>query len=342
MMETGNIEQPQWTLDFLRSGKWIGAREVPEILPLTGGVSNRTVLVRRTEGPDLVLKQALARLRVAVEWLSDPSRNHREALGLKWLGRLMPDGAVPRFLFEDSEHHLFAMEAVGEPHANWKTLLLAGSFDPALAGQCGSLLATIHSRARSLETTLEPVFRDQSFFHSLRLEPYYLFAAERNPDAAAFTRELMEESGSVRETLVHGDYSPKNILVRQGHLVLLDHEVIHWGDPAFDLGFSLTHWVGKANYLRDDQFLNAARIQWAAYCEGTPEVERSPGFQSRVVRHTLACMLARVDGRSPLEYLSSVGRTWQRGVTLELMRCPPENPEGLLDELVRALVRNAS
>jgi 5-methylthioribose kinase len=62
---------------------------------LAGGVSNRTVLVERTaSGEGWVVKQALPKLRVATEWLSDPERIHQEALGLRWLSELAPPGAI--------------------------------------------------------------------------------------------------------------------------------------------------------------------------------------------------------------------------------------------------------
>src|SRR5690606_13316241 len=95
----------------------------------------------------------------------------------------------------------------------------------------------------------------------------YLYSAERVPAAAPFLRDLAERTRRRRLTIVHGDYSPKNVLVRGGKLVLLDHEVIHWGDPAFDLGFSLTHLLSKAHPLPPHHaaFAAAARRYWKSY-----------------------------------------------------------------------------
>src|SRR5207253_6106542 len=124
-------------------------------------------------------------------------------------------------------------------------------------------------------------------------------AAAAVPEAAAFLAPLVDETRARRETLVHGDYSPKNVLVRDDRLVLLDHEVVHFGDPAFDLGFSLAHLLSKAHHLADRRgdFTQAALLYWRAYA-GERQLE------PRAVRHTLACLLARVAGRSPLEYLN--------------------------------------
>ena len=110
---------------------------------LAGGVSNRTVLVEFPERPSReswVLKQALAKLRVKVDWFSDPARIGREALGLRHLAALAPPGTITPLVFEDPAHHLLAMAAVPQPHENWKSRLLAGRVEPEHAGQFGSLL----------------------------------------------------------------------------------------------------------------------------------------------------------------------------------------------------------
>jgi Ser/Thr protein kinase RdoA (MazF antagonist) len=138
---------------------------------------------------------------------------------------------------------------------------------------------------------------------------------------------------------VHGDYSPKNILVHQDRLVLLDHEVIHFGDPAFDVGFSLTHLLSKARHCQAhrEAFLEAARLHWQTYAATAGELVASPGFESRAARHTLGCLLARVDGCSPLDYLGPTERDSQRRDALELMRHPSANVPALIDSVARLL-----
>jgi aminoglycoside phosphotransferase (APT) family kinase protein len=190
--------------------------------------------------------------------------------------------------------------------------------------QFGELLGTIHGRARERPDEVAAVFADRTFFQTLRLEPYYRFSASRNPSAAKFLSELIEHTLATRLTLVHGDYSPKNILLHQGRLVLLDQEVIHFGDPAFDLGFSLTHFLSKAHHLRPQRaaFLEASNWFWENYKHAAGDWASEPALESRIVRHTLACLLARVDGRSPLEYLTDAERQRQREIVLSLMRHP--------------------
>jgi aminoglycoside phosphotransferase (APT) family kinase protein len=326
-----NIESVTELTAYLRDEGRIGREESPGITVLRGGVSNRTVLVERAQGEAWVVKQALAKLRVAAEWFSSPERIHREALGLRELMALLPDGAVPRFLWEDRARQILAMEAIAPPHENWKTMLFRGEIRRAHVQQFGQLLRALHHRAAERAAALEPAFRDVSFFESLRLEPYYAYASNKNPSAVPFLRDLIAETRATRSTLVHGDYSPKNILVKMNRLILLDHEVIHWGDPAFDLGFSLALLLSKAHHLKPyrKEFMEAAKLYWQSYDD--------PAHERRVVRHTLACLLARVDGRSPLEYLNEDERRAQRAAALRLIASPPQAVEELTEQFVACL-----
>lgn len=324
MPDALDIEDPPALLDYLRRTGRIAPAEQPRIAILQGGVSNRTVWVERPPGEAWVVKQALSKLRVPVDWFSSPARIHREALGLQWLARLAPPGSITPFLFEDREQYLLAMQAVPRPHANWKTLLLAGEISTRHVRQFAALLAAIHRDAHG-RADLAEIFGDRAFFESLRLEPYYGYSAQQAPAAANFLHSLIRETLALRITLVHGDYSPKNILVHHGRLVLLDHEVIHFGDPAFDLGFSLTHFLSKAHHfpaLRRE-FAAAALQYWRAYLEALAAPAWAADLEPRVVRHTLACLLARTVGRSPLEYLSPAERARQRDAVLRIIPSPP-------------------
>jgi aminoglycoside phosphotransferase (APT) family kinase protein len=319
---TLDIEQQEQLFGYLRATNRIGADEPPpRMQTLAGGVSNRTVLVERVTGESWVLKQALAKLRVKADWFSDPSRVHREALGLNWLEKLAPPGTITPLVFEDDRHHLIAMHAVPQPHENWKTMLLAGRIERGHVEQFAALLGAIHRRAAESPEPLREIFDDRSFFESLRLEPYYAYTAEQVPEAAEFLRSVIADTRARLLTLVHGDYSPKNILVSgDGRLVLLDHEVIHWGDPAFDLGFALTHLLSKAHHLRERRFVDAAQLFCEVYSATVGPVYWDANLQTMAARHMLACMLARVAGRSPLEYLDHAQRARQRDWTIRAMQ----------------------
>ncbi len=325
-MDNGlDIEEYGALTRYLQRQGWIEAQEQPAMQTLTGGVSNRAVLLQRPSGEAWVLKQALTKLRVASDWFSSPERIHREAQGLRWLPRLTPPGTITPLIFEDHEQHVLAMQAVPQPHSNWKTLLLKGEVAQDHIEQFGRLIGTIHRLASEQHDEIAAVFGDTTFFESLRIEPYYLFTTTQVPAAADFIHALIDETRAHRHTLVHGDYSPKNVLVYADRLILLDHEVIHFGDPAFDLGFSLTHLLSKAHHLPQQRqvFANAAQTYWNVYRQTVNSVSWSDTLESRVVRHTLACLLARVAGRSPLEYLTDDERIRQQHVVLDMMGQEP-------------------
>lgn len=339
MTDPLDIEQHDALLAYLREAGHIPGGESPTFTTLRGGVSSRTVLVERPAGPDWVIKQSLAKLRVDVDWYSTPERIHREATGMRWLTELAPPSTVPALVFEDHAHHLLAMDAVPQPHSNWKTALLAGALEMDHVRQFGQLLGTVHRRAAERRTEIAAVFDDRSVFESLRIEPYYRYTGAQVPEAAPFLAQLILSVRARRLTLVHGDYSPKNILVHAGRLVLLDHEVIHFGDPAFDLGFSLAHLLSKAHHVesRREAFGCAADGYWRAYRQSLGDCEWAADLEAHVVRNTLGCLLARVAGRSPLEYLSCAQRARQREVVLDLMRRTPLVISDLVSDFSRGL-----
>jgi tRNA A-37 threonylcarbamoyl transferase component Bud32 len=339
-----NIEEFPQLHQYLRDRGYIDSGEVPATRSLSGGVSSRVVLIERESGEAWVIKQALAKLRVAVEWNSSPERMHREALGQVWLEKLTPPGTIAPLIFEDREHHLLMMQAVPQPHDNWKSLLLQGHLAPQHVEQFGVLLGTMHRRAAQQAAELAPLFEDTSFFESLRLEPYYAYSATQAPAAATFLERLIGETRARRYTLVHGDYSPKNILVHHGRLILLDHEVIHWGDPAFDVGVSLTHQLSKAHHLvlHRSAFVEAANQYWRVYCQAIDNQSWGIDLEAFAVRHTLACLLARSVGRSPLEYLNNVERSRQRDTVIALMADTPSSMPELVQRFINEIVKHES
>jgi 5-methylthioribose kinase len=303
---------------------------------LPGGVSNRVVKVTWADGRSWVVKQALAKLRVTVDWFSNPDRILVEARALRWLNRLAPPGTTPSFTFEDAPNHLMAMEAIPVDHENWKSVLLSGRIILDQFEQFGYLLGTIHRKSADSAQDVSKAFGDTSYFESLRLGPYYYYAAQQSPAAAGFLKALAEETLHHKLSLVHGDFSPKNTLVYRGKLILLDYEVVHFGDPTFDVGFSLTHFLSKAHHLRRHRatLANAAGVFWRAYFKEIAPLDWT-GTEPRIVRHTLGCLLARVIGKSPLEYLTADEATRQRDATLQLIANPPTT----IDHLIAAFIQ---
>jgi 5-methylthioribose kinase len=325
--------------DYLTAQGHVKPGEIASFKKLEGGVSNRTVKVAWPDGHAWVLKQALAKLRVNADWFSSPERIGVEAKALRCLNRLAPPGTTPSFIFEDMANYLLGMEAIPDEHENWKSVLLSGQIVANHFEQFGLLLGAIHRRSTEAGSEFRIAFADTTYFENLRLEPYYLYAAQKTAEASAFLNALAQETLRHKDSLVHGDFSPKNTLIYRGKLILLDYEVVHFGDPAFDLGFALTHFLSKAHHLPKERarLASAAELFWQVYCEEITGLHWAATLEPRVVRHTLGCLLARVAGKSPLEYLTPKETARQRDVVLALIAEPPTSVPDLIGEFVHTI-----
>jgi molybdopterin-guanine dinucleotide biosynthesis protein A/aminoglycoside phosphotransferase (APT) family kinase protein len=292
--------EPPGLLPALRAAGLVDG-PAPRLTPLGGGVSSDIFLVE--DGPArFVVKRALARLRVRDEWRADVGRNRVEQDYLAYAAAAVP-GAVPRILHADPEAGWFAMEFLGGELRNWKTELLAGRADPGTARLAGETLGRLHAaswgdpRARDRFATLRN-------FTDLRIEPYLLTTAARVPEVRGILEEEAARLASTGLALVHGDYSPKNLMVAPGRLVVLDAETAWFGDPAFDAAFLMNHLHLKAllHATAPGPMVALAAAAWAAYARALGP-RAGADLEARTVRLTLCLMLARVRGKSPAEYL---------------------------------------
>jgi thiamine kinase-like enzyme len=366
-------------------GKWA-------VSPLGGGVSNTTLLAESAAGPGtrrIVVKQSLPQLRVAEVWFADRNRIHSECESIRRLGPILGD-AVPRIVHEDRANCIFAMEAASPAARDWKTLLLVGDMDPKIAARVGEILATqIRETYQSREWREQ--FGSLDSFEQLRLDAYYAFTPRLYPELMPYFDACAEHCRTRRVAAVHGDFSPKNILVdpapRTGvgdggagsqpaggfssrpsapspgtdycvpsttvwsaqdaegapscagqempradtavrphappRTIVIDFEVIHFGDPSFDAAFLLNHLLLKARH-RPDRAAPMAELAdafWQSLTAGLP-----PGldwFEPSAIAHLGCLHLARVDGKSPAEYLDAAGRERVREAAKRLIVNPP-------------------
>jgi tRNA A-37 threonylcarbamoyl transferase component Bud32 len=247
----------------------------------------------------------LPKLRVAADWRARRERSHAEVAWLSLVAGIDPRRA-PQVLGEDRAHFLFAMEYLPpERHPLWKSQLSAGRVDAGFAAAVGRALSQIHA-ATAGRNGVAQAFDNGADFHALRVEPYFLHAARRNPDCAAAIGEIAARLASTRIALMQGDISPKNILCGPDGPVFLDAETASYGDPAFDLAFCLNHLLLKAVWRRQyrDRFAGAFKDLHAAYLRGA-SWEDAAAIDARTGRLLAALLLARVDGKSPVEYLTS-------------------------------------
>ncbi|MGC9995444.1 MAG: aminoglycoside phosphotransferase family protein [Terriglobia bacterium] len=301
LLSAGNVK------DYLAGhGLWPSGLPM-SVRELGGGVSN-TVLLVEGKGPGgeerrWVVKQSLEKLRVKDDWRSERSRIFREAEAIQALGPVLGPETVPQIVHVGHDDYLFVMTAAPVGSATWKEAMLEGQVNKGVARQAGKLLARMITASHH-DPSFRTAFADRTVFDQLRIDPYYRTAAARHPDVRPLIQKLIHDSWQIRSALVHGDFSPKNMLVRDTHISLIDFEVVHWGDPAFDAGFLLNHLFLKA--FHQPQFAGpyflAAREFWGELVRGTAGASLAD-FETMTVRHLAALMLARIDGKSPVEYI---------------------------------------
>jgi tRNA A-37 threonylcarbamoyl transferase component Bud32 len=288
---------------YLRGKGLIPEGVTPGVSSLGGGISN-TVIKVTLPRDCFVVKQSLPSLRVQEDWPFDRSRIFVERDCMALLGELLPEGCVPSVKFSDDENYIFGMSCAPAGGVLWKELLLSGRIDQTSARRVGALLAEMHNKTAA-NSIAQSHFSEQTGFIQGRIDPYHRSTARAHPDLAAIIEEEVGRILGTRLALVHGDYSPKNMFMYPDHVLMLDFEVAHYGDPAFDIAFCLTHLILKAVKFPkwSPRYLLAARTFWHSYA-----AHQSPSLNFRVEHSTireLGCLLlARIDGKSKIEYIN--------------------------------------
>ncbi len=327
---------PDNAAEYLQSRGWVSKGPV-HVEALAWGVSN---LVLRVTTPErlFIVKQSRPQLRTREAWFSNLDRVFREVEVMRLLGPMLPPGTVPEVLFEDRENFLFGMAHAPQDAVVWKQSLLEGRIDPAVAWQAGIILGTIHEKTAH-QPRLAETLGERTAFRQLRIEPFYERVRERRPEVADAISLLIERMQTASDALCHGDFSPKNFLVHQPNaergagnaerrsalrashsalgdtphsalrITLVDYETAHYGDPTMDLGFFLSHLILKAVRNQDlrSQYYDLTRVFWQAY---DSEVRFAPHAElgKRGIQHFGVCLLARIDGTSPVDYLPEEGK----------------------------------
>ena len=319
--------------EFLFRARLLKRGETAHWTPLSGGVSSdiwRVCLPDKT----LCVKRALGRLKVKAYWQAPTERNIYEWEWFRFVHRNFP-GIVPRPVAHDPEMQMLAMEFLApEDFKNWKIELLKGETNADFAAKVGELLGKIHARS-AFDKEIAARFATDEIFYALRIEAYLLAAAEKHAGAARQIRAIAEKTFSAKIALVHGDVSPKNILIGRAAPVFLDAETAWFGDPAFDLAFCLNHFLLKAAF--QPQFAKGYRSCFESFAESyLSQVtwEQREGIEARTAHLLPVLYLARVDGKSPVEYITDEKiKNRIRQSALRLI----ENPKSRLSELIDLL-----
>ena len=316
-------------VETLKARGFLPADAMPELHSLTGGVSSDVFRLDTAQGP-VCVKRALARLRVAADWRAPVERSHYE---VEWLrtARAFAGEAVPQVLFEDETSSLFVMNFFDPgAHTVWKTDLAEGRVDVGFAGKVGALLPAVHAGAAG-SAEIAARFPTTPLFEELRLGPFLRHCAEAHADLADRLVRLADRTAATRVTLVHGDVSPKNILHGPLGPVLLDAECAWYGDPAFDLAFCSAHLLLKsvwkppyaAAYFAAFAALERAYLAAVAW-------EEPAALEARAAQLTAAVLLARVDGKSPADYLrTDDDRGFVRATARRLVAETPSTMAGM-------------
>ncbi|MCW3475369.1 phosphotransferase family protein [Limobrevibacterium gyesilva] len=319
----GETTPPPEILDGLRRMGLLGAA-TPAGAPLTGGVSSDIWRIDLPQGP-VCVKRALARLRVAADWRAPVGRNLYEARWMRRAAASVP-GAAPALLGQDAESGSLAMQFLpAAEYRLWKTELRDGRADPCFAGAVAQSLVRIHA-ATAADPSVAAEFPTDTIFYDIRLEPYLVATARRHPDRADALLALVAATQGNKRALVHGDVSPKNILVGPAGPVFLDAECAWWGDPAFDLAFCLNHLLLKCLWTpaARERFLACFDALVNGYLSGV-DWEAPAALEGRAARLLPGLFLARVDGKSPAEYITEdAGRDRVRRVARALLADPPD------------------
>jgi aminoglycoside phosphotransferase (APT) family kinase protein len=304
----------------------VGAHQFVPLVPLEGGVSSDIYRAELPSGP-ICVKRALARLKVAADWQAPVGRNHYEVEWMRVAAGIVP-AAVPAVLGEDPAGGAFAMAWLPpDRYPVWKAQLRDGAIDPATAAAVGDVLGRIHA-ATADRPDVAARFATDAIFFAIRLEPYLVATGRAHPDLAPRFAALVATTQSQARVLVHGDFSPKNLLVGPGGPVILDAECAWFGDPAFDVAFVLNHLLlkgvwrpeGRAGYLAAFNALASAYFKRVAW-------EPAGDLAARVAALLPGLLLARVDGKSPAEYVTAdADKTRIRAFARKLLLAPVAEP----------------
>ena len=301
-------------IELLRS-KGFELSDNAQLTSLSGGVSCDIFLVQ--DGTEsFVVKQALAKLKVKQDWFADTNRNMYEQRYLQYINNILPEYA-PKVIASFEHDNLFVMEYLGDDYSDWKKCLLNKEFNKQTAELIGKALGLIHQKSWQDPLAAEQ-FDSGENFKQLRISPYFETLVDIYPEHSQAILALCEKIQQNKYCLVHGDFSPKNILVKQGSIKIIDCEVAWFGDPSFDIAFMLHHLFIKYIHFENDAFLELSQLFFNAYKAALGDKLFDQIEIEHLEQTTLLLMIARIDSKSPVEYLTEDTRNKVRQKALTL------------------------
>ena len=298
-----DIENREVLISYLTGKGVVSEQEGYKLEYCKGGVSCIAALIEKA-GKTMLVKQGRPKLAVKEEWLADPARMKIEARANEVYNRYVPE-SVPAVIFYDDENYIMLREAAPADCTMWKTDLLNGVLDFEVAKKTMEALVTVHNKCYN-DDEIAGIFADDTIFYQLRISPYIEFVLGKYPELSEFGSQLIKRLKERKHTLVHADYSPKNILVLKNRdICILDYEISHYGDPVFDVAFFTNHIVLKSAHLRkwSAAFLNMLMYMTDTYF-GSMTYDDPKTVEADCLKILAMMMIARIDGKSPVEYIT--------------------------------------
>ena len=267
---------------------------------LTGGVSCVVLAVKSAER-EIVIKQALPELKTKAKWVADQRRAIVEAEAMRVYQSITPD-SVPELIDCDEANFTLTMSRLPNTCTNWKQDMLEGRIHPEMGEKLGKILAQWHN-ATAVDAAIKAKFMEGELFEQLRVSPFYRAVAAKNPNLQVVVNSLIGEITKEKIALVHGDFSPKNILATSDNSpIVLDFEVAHTGNPVFDLAFVSAHLLCKtirtSNIAEKEALIATATNFLNSYRQSS-----NLAIAESLPLHVALIALARVEGVSPVNYL---------------------------------------
>ena len=296
-----------------------------ESIKITEGVSSDIWYVKTETGFEFCIKRALKKLTVKEDWYAPISRSNFEASYFKACHNVNPR-SFPKILGHDKKNYILAMEWFKpKKYILWKKQLLDVAFDIKDGVSISDILNKKHSYFNN-KFNFKKEFENDKTFYDIRIEPYIIFTSKSYPEHKNYFIDAAKSLVSNKKTLIHGDFSPKNILIGPDFPVILDAETACWGDPIFDLAFCNNHIILKSilNSTNKKKYMLLSKEFIENYINKINWEDKN-SFIDRFFKLVPLLILARLDGKSPIEYFQDKHVKKARTLSLKVLNNKIEN-----------------
>jgi len=299
---------------------------------------------RLASGESWIVKQARPALERFPEYRVSTDRIRIEARYYETVAPLDAEGLCPAVRHFDDSQRVLVLEDLA-PAERLDLALARGDDVREACRALGRFLGAVHRGTRGDPSLAgrfandemrrlhgEHIFRLPYRPNDFPLPPRVAFRAAGIRADRALVRRIDARYARYLEprgALVHADVQPTNLLLAGTRPRLLDPEIAHIGDPAFDVGILLAHLLLHAIARGEEGAASpSVAATWLAYREAHGS-EALPRFGDAIAFAGIE-LLRRTIGaaRTPQSEREEVAlRLIERGAGLVLT--PPESPEAL-------------